>query len=54
MIGFGLQSAAKILKIGLQSLMGLQLVTSLDYKLRQDCKARRITKRYSTSCPLNL
>ena len=48
-IGFGLQSATNILKIGLQSRMGLQGVTSLDYKLRPDYKAQRITKWYSTT-----
>ena len=31
-IGFGLQSATKVLKIGLQSAMGLQTSASLDYK----------------------
>ena len=46
-IGFGIQSATKILKIGLQSTMELHSVTSVDYKLRRDCKARRITKWYS-------
>ena len=45
MIGFGLQSATKkIIKIESQSAMGLQSVTSLDYKLRWDYKAREITK----------
>ena len=44
MIGFGLQSATKTLKVRLQSAMGLQGVASLDYKLRRDYKARRITK----------
>ena len=39
-IGFGLQSVTKILKIELKSAMGLQSVTSLDYKLWRDYKAR--------------
>ena len=48
MIGFGLQSATKkIIKIESQSAMGLQSVTSLDYKLRWDYKAREITKWYN-------
>ena len=48
-ISFGLQSATKILKIGLQSaIMGMQSVTCLDYKLRWDYKARGITRWYST------
>ena len=38
-IGFGLQIVTKILKIELQSAMGLQSVTSLDYKLWWDNKA---------------
>ena len=36
--GFGLQSATKNLKIGLQGAMGLQSVTSLDYKRRWNSK----------------
>ena len=47
-IGFGLQSVTKILKIELKSAMGLQSVTSLDYKLWRDYKARQITKWHST------
>ena len=41
-IGSGLQSVTKILKTWLQSAMGSQSATSLDYK------AQRITKWYST------
>ena len=52
-IGFGLQSATKIFKTGLQSAMGLQNVTSLDNKLRLNYKARRITKWYSTEKGIN-
>ena len=47
-IGFRLQSATKIFKIGLQSAVGLQSATSLDYKLRWDYKALQVTKWYST------
>ena len=43
-IGFGLQCATKILKIELQSAVGLQSETSLDYKSRWNYKTRRITK----------
>ena len=49
MIGFGLQSATKKIKIESQSAMGLQSVTSLDYKLRWDYKAREITKWCNTT-----
>ena len=37
-IGFGSQIATRILKTGLQSAMGLQSATSLDYKFRRDYK----------------
>ena len=48
-VGFGLQNATKILKIKLKRAMGLPSATSLDYKLKWDCKAWWTTRWYSTT-----
>ena len=54
MIGFGLQSATKLLKIGLQTAMRLQSATSLHYKLWQYYKAwcKLQSDKYNNYCIL--